>query len=436
VNEEETMRIRTVVNNVLFGSLFLVLVISLVAVLNFRSQSTSQSPFVLQAQPTLSIITPPPKPTFNPTEIAEENIPVPTPALVVIPPEIKAKAGVTTLHPLAAQGQASFLEWSPDSSLALVRKKAQDYTFVQFANGAGIHGDVGDLWVVDVNGNARMKVSDTAYAWLWSPDSGSILFTEPVDPKHGLEGNLFLADFKSGQTRFLAKVDLAPELDMQWLPTGHIFLSQGSSLYRINPDGTDFSVATPLQLAPLYVEGATGGSAFRICPDESKIAYNFPTEKGNELWIADLNGSNAVRIVDWVVTFEWKLDCSQLVFSAIHKYAGTGYDSSIMTVRRDGTDLEEIVPASRLDEVNSFPQWASSGDWIVYVRQVPNYSAGWQEFQIWKIAPMSRETTLLVEHAGQIPYLSTDGRWLAFNTYVARRPDMLNAFIAEIDLGK
>lgn len=433
------MQIKRAASNVLSIVLFLTLVIVL-ASLFFKAQSGASSPVVLsglqQPTPTPFPFNPlPPTPTPNPTEIAEENLPVPTLPLTVISPEAHVDVGVTDLRPLAQQ-ESMFLGWSPDSSLALVRRKSQNYTLVQFANGAGVQGTIGDLWVVDINGNDVMKVSDIAYAWLWSPDSKSVLFSEPANPQGGSEGNLIVADLSSGQARSIAKIELVPWLNMQWLPTDRIYLSQGSSLYRISPEGADFSAATPLQLAPLYVEGATGGSTFRICADESKIAYNIPTQEGNELWIANLDGSDATRVIDWVSYFEWKPDCSQLVFSSIHKYAGTGFDSSIMTVGRDGKNPQEVVAVSQRDEVNSFPQWASSGDWIVYVRQVPDYSMGWQEYQIWKVTPDGSRATLLVEHAGPIPYISADGRWLAFNTYVARRPDILSAFVAQIDLSK
>lgn len=376
------LQIKRAASNILSIALFLILLAVLIFLI--KAQLGANSRVVLSGlqQPTptpFPFNPPPPTPTPNPTEIAEENLPVPTLPFTVISPEVQVEAGVTNLRPLAQQ-ESVFLGWSPDSQ--------------------------------------------------------SVLFSEPANPQGGAEGNLIVADLSSGQTRPLAKIELVPWLNMQWLPTGHIYVSQGPSLYRINPDGTDFSVATPLQLAPLYIEGATGGSAFRRCSDESKITYNIPTQEGNELWIANLDGSDAIQVADWVSYFEWEPDCSGLVFSSIHKHPGTGFDSSVMTVGRDGKNPQEVVAVSQRDEVNSFPQWASSGDWIVYVRQVPDYSMGWREYQIWKVAPDGSKASLLVKHAGQIPYVSANDRWLAFNTYVARRPDRLNAFVAQIDLSK
>lgn len=423
------MSLKTTTGNLVLIVVALVMLVGLIALFSSQTTNVQTAAPASPESTSMPIITPPPSPTFNATEIAEENMPVPTLPLTVIPPEAREDAGVTNLHPLLSQDQATLLSWSPNSSVALIRKNIQDYSLTSF-----IQGTIGDLWIVDVNGNELMKVSETAFSWLWSPDGNSVLFSEPLDLDGGLEGNLRIADLNSGQSQIIAQIELVPPFNMQWLQAGHILLSQGASLYRINSDGTDFSMVTPLQLVPLYAEGTTGGSAFRICSDESKIAYTLPGEDSNELWIANFDGTNAVRVSDWVTDFEWKPDCAQLVFSHIRKYQGTGYESSIMVVDRDGENPQEIVPASQSDEVNSFPQWVSPGNWIVYVRRVPNYSIGWLEYEIWKIAPDGSQATLLVKHAGQIPYLSNDGHWLAFNTYVTRRPDTLNAFVAALIL--
>lgn len=435
------MQVKRAISNVALIAIFLILLVSLIAIFNSQAGTNPQTASRgLQQSTPLPIITPPPSPTFNPTEIAEENLPAITPVVTPVQPEIEASSGGSNLRPLVTGEQVIFLGWSPDSSLALIQKKSQDYTLVQFEGGAGIHGTIGDLWVVDANGKTLTKVSDIAQAWAWSPDSQSVLFTEPTNLKGGLEGNLLAIDLKSEEIRSIAKIELVPGFNIQWLSTDRIFISQGSSLYRANLEGKGLSlVSESLLLTPLSA-GTSGASTFRICPDESKVAYTVPSENGNELWIANINGLDAIKAADWVSYFEWKPDCTELVFSSIHKYQGTGYDSNIMIVGRDGKNLREIVPASQPDETNDFPRWTSSGDWIIYSKRVPLFDPnGRLEFQIWKVDPKGEKNSILVKHAGVYPELSADGHLLAFNAQTASvmdgTPNTMNAFVVEIDLG-
>lgn len=369
-----------------------------------------------------------------------------------IPPEIEAKAGVTNLRPFVAQEHRLFLGWSPDGTLALVRKKIQNYDYVvhQYTQGFGAHATLGDLWVVDANGKDRMKISDAVGVWAWSPDSKAVLFTEPIDPKGDSDAYLLMAYLDSGQIQRIAQTDefVTGSPNIQWLPTGHIFFRRGDSLYRINPDGTGESVATSLHFVSVFAEDKQGnpvpGTGFSMCPDESKIAYTLASKDDpftSDLWIANLDGSDAVRIIDFTPEFEWKPDCTQLVLSHERKYQGTGYDSNIMIVDRDGKNLKEVVSVSEPDEANFSPRWAGTGDWIIYLKRVPHFDPnGRLEIQIWKVDPNSGKTSRLVQHAGWAPYLSPDGHWLAFNAQIAatidNTPDTLNAFIVQVDLSK
>jgi len=450
------MSIKRTANNALLAALLLVFVAGLVFI--FRSQVGTNSRTAAkdsQEATLLPALTPPPSPTLNPTEIAEQNR-TPVPFIVTpIPPEIssevKASGAVFNLRTFADQDPFLFAGWSPDGSLALVRRKIQvdDYLVNQYAAGFGTHATLTDLWVIDTEGNYRMKLSDAAVAWAWSPDSKSVLFTEPVNPKGGVDVYLMIASLDSGQIDSIATADFIAGEDLsnlQWLPTGHIFFSRGDSVYRINPDGTSLSAATPLQLLPHYTEDEQGspvpGSAFKVCPDESKIAYTLLSEKGsNTLWIANLDGSDAAQVAELPPSFEWKPDCSQLVFASIHKYPGTRYESNIMIVDRDGKNPKEVVPVSEPDEVNDFPRWIDNTNWIIYSKRVPGFDPnGRLEIQFWKVDPISNKATPLVQHAGWIPYLSTDGRWLAFNAQVTSNydltPNTMNAFVAQIDPAK
>jgi Tol biopolymer transport system component len=353
-------------------------------------------------------------------------------------PEAKADAGVANLHLLSDKASVMFMGWSPDGSLALVGKIVRDHLINNV-----VSLSLSELWIVDANGEIRMKVSDAAGVGTWSPDGQQVLFTEPVDSKGGGDANLLVADVISGQIQPIATGDLASGLipNIEWLPTGHIFFGHGTSLYRVDPDGTNLSSANSLQFTPL-VDKEESQDRFRgghisVCPDESKIAYTLPQKDApwiSELWIANGDGTNAVRVIDSVPDFAWKPDCTQLAFTHIRKYEGSGYESSIMLVDRDGQNMKEIVPASQSDETNQFPQWTSSGQWIVYTKRVPYFDSHgwWLEYQIWKVDPNTRKGTLLIEHGGPKPYLSTDDQRLAFNAQV--EPDVLNAYVAEIDL--
>jgi len=449
------MRIKAVVSNTLFIAFSLILVLGLIAILSAQTRPGGQSAAAPQQQPTLQILTPPPRPTFNPTEIAEENMPAVAPVVTPVPPEMAIGAGVSNLRPFVAQEHRLFLGWSPDGTLSLVRKKIQNHDYVvhQYKQGFGSHATLGDLWVVDANGKDVMKISDAVGTWAWSPDSKALLYTEPVDPKGGSDGYLLVVHLDSGEVSRIAQTDDFRTSDenlsgIQWLPTGHIFFSRGGSLYRINPDGIDLSVVTPLHIVSTHEEDEQGnpipGTAYSVCSDESKIAYTLVSKDNPmipDLWIANLDGSEAVRVIDSTPDFEWNPDCTQLALSHGHTYPGTRYDMNIMVVDRTGKNLKDIVPVSQPDEINDHPRWASTGDWIIYSKRVPVYDPnGRLEIQLWKVDPNGGKAAQLMQHAGWISYLSPDGRWLAFNAQIGSvidgTPDTMNAFIVQVDLSK
>ena len=297
------MQIKKAIGNVTFVVILFALATGLITILSSRATPGSLSASAPTPWPTLRIITPPPSPTFNPTEIAEEHMPAVAPIVTPVVPEVVGSVGVNAnLRPFVVQEHRLFLGWSPNSSLALVRKKFQNYDYVvhQYSQGFGSHAMLGDLWVADVNGKDLMKVSDAVGSWTWSPDSKALLYTESVDPKGGSDGYLLVIHLDSGQVQRIAQTDDfgTSEGDLsgiQWLPTGHIFFKRGGALYRINPDGTGLAVASPLHIVSTHEEDQQGnpipGTAFNVCPDESKIAYTL-TGKANplipDLWIANL----------------------------------------------------------------------------------------------------------------------------------------------------
>jgi hypothetical protein len=67
-----------------------------------HARPASQSASAPVVQPTLRFITPPPSPTLNPTEVAEENMSAIAPIVTPIPLEMAIDAGVSNLRPFVA----------------------------------------------------------------------------------------------------------------------------------------------------------------------------------------------------------------------------------------------------------------------------------------------------------------------------------------------
>lgn len=196
---------------------------------------------------------------------------------------------------------------------------------------------------------------------------------------------------------------------------GPIYYSDGSELYARSPEGGVSSIASGF--APL------------LSPDGTRLSFLRPTTDGDELWVADPDGSNAHALnvgrpdIDW---FEWApsgnhavvvlvsqpsvlmlvpvdgsapvshdlgVEIDQPVFrpatgSHIAFLGKEGPDHGIYLVNPDGTNLQmlDLDPGFQLDENYEINKccyfwamsWSPTGDRLLYttLEPAPGSSAG------------------------------------------------------------
>jgi Tol biopolymer transport system component len=144
-----------------------------------------------------------------------------------------------------------------------------------------------------------------------------------------------------------------------WAPDGSmiVFSSDGGEypsqqgIYVVRPDGSGLRRIVAL---PRDVPDAVWLDAPRISPDGRHVAYVFirggrdtPHMWAGEvdsLWVADIDGSNAHRVVPWgthVGDADWSPDGTRLVFETTQQHLGNA--PSVMVVDADGGNRHTLT---------------------------------------------------------------------------------------------
>lgn len=171
--------------------------------------------------------------------------------------------------------------------------------FSELRQPGGVNGPIFDLFVADVsNPHPTRLVEEAAHLANWSPDGKRLLYgivSKDKDPDAGWRGTSWTIDLATKEKRKLP-VPETDEVD-DWSPRGdwlvtvsdrHPPFGSGYQLYVMHSDGTGERRLT---------QGAGLNVYPRFSPDGNRIVYDHQRRGEDSLWIVDVDGSNARRIM-------------------------------------------------------------------------------------------------------------------------------------------
>jgi Tol biopolymer transport system component len=276
--------------------------------------------------------------------------------------------------------------FSPDGKwLAFVRA-------VDFSNG--------DIYLLSLSsGDFRRLTFDKTWkrSIAWAPDSREILYSSERFWRIPIEGGAPRAIAMGDQ--MIGKIAVAPHGNrlayVSYTATASLWrmdLAPSGSLKR--PTRTEFAPSTRDQDDPQY------------SPDGRRIAFLSGRSGTYEIWTADANGDNLMRLTDLKHTGSpaWSPDGTEIAFDT--RING---NPDIWAVHADGGAPRRIT--ERLDE-DVVPSWSHDGKWIYFAS---NRSG---TFQIWKAQAAGEspsQPAVQVTSGGGFHAIETgDGKYLYF----------------------
>jgi Tol biopolymer transport system component len=235
-------------------------------------------------------------------------------------------------------GQAiSEHRWSPDGRMIAyvdVRQMGEDA--------------VEDLWVIQADGTGKVRLTEDAFNFSWSPD-GRLVYTSEADLAD-VHLRVINAD-GSGNARLTSQAAFQPA----WSPDGTriAFVTlDAKDLFVINPDGTGEQSLT---------QGLSENDAPAWSPDGSRIAFGTtPTVPGPDMQIAVMNRDGSGKILltgspGFDFQPAWSPDGTKIVFTRSEPSG----DSEIHVMNSDGSN--EINVSNRPESFESGPDWNGQG---------------------------------------------------------------------------
>jgi Tol biopolymer transport system component len=154
-------------------------------------------------------------------------------------------------------------------------------------------------------------------------------------------------------------------------------------------------------------------------PDEERVVFTSSRTGHSEVWVADAQGRDALRVTSHGETGaigspRWAPDGKSIAFN-FEKH-GEDRLSKIYVVGASGSGLRQVTTAAYVDFV---PSWSRDGRWIYFSS---NRSGEWQ---VWKVPAQGEEganARQVTRGGGFGPIESTDGRYV----YFARRRSQLS----------
>jgi Tol biopolymer transport system component len=147
------------------------------------------------------------------------------------------------------------------------------------------------------------------------------------------------------------------------------------------------------------------GPGPQISPDGMKLAYMSDRSGTMEIWVSDLDGSNALQLtaIGSAGTPRWSPDSRSIVFDASGRNG-----TAIYVVGLQGGAPRLLMPNNSGKESAVCPSWSRDGKWIYFA------SARGGKFQVWKVPAEGGRPVQMTKHGGHAPLASSDRKYIYY----------------------
>ena len=291
--------------------------------------------------------------------------------------------------------------WSPDGNrIAFVRYTKPPH-LLSYPEYSVQDQKSGEIYVMDADGRNQRRLTNNRvadYYPVWSPDSEQVFFVRGGE-------ELYVIDVDTGRER---QVLVRGDQRGDWLggsfgisPDGQTLIYVGthsgprtvSRIYLTNVDGTRTRPLIQEHLIEEYAEDLyvpwRWFSEPRFSPDGKRVAFTWTTGEFDLLWnlhVVDTDGSNPHLLVTNygapLVSWDW-LSPDRIAFIPDNTYgfyptidpasptrkAHGRFDSSVWTIRRDGSDLQQAIGSPDLTDFCDEDDFSRYMEWLAENRQ-------------------------------------------------------------------
>ncbi len=349
------------------------------------------------------------------------------------------KIQVVGERPVDPTGNAIFLGWSPKGDKILFRKSSFIYIFSR--NARGEEGLIGDLWIIDVNGSGRRLIAKAVGTWSWSLDGKYLAYSAPALAE-GTQGNLYVVDTTTFQEKKLSTITFTTLPPLQWLPSDELTFLRNGYIFAIRLDGTGERQLNNIYLTPPGLSDAYSRPRYRgqyqVSPNGKRIAYWNTTFEDSPLWLANIDGSGAVKITDNGGAYGWSPDGMTLAFwIAVQKR------SEIWLVNADGTNPRRGVGPTADSEFTMEPAWSPDGQVLAFIRMYqPSYDVRTPQpipplkYELWIMNRDSTQVRILYDKVEDTLRWAPHGLAIGFNRSSDKKFSSINAFVITLSLSQ
>jgi Tol biopolymer transport system component/DNA-binding winged helix-turn-helix (wHTH) protein len=249
----------------------------------------------------------------------------------------------------------------------------------------------------------RLTNDQSAANPVWPHDGRHILYVSGDGIRPSELRMMNLSGSGGPQPVPLRRDDIIPQLSL----SHHLVYSRHSSdtnIYRAEVPSKG-QPASQLHGLPL-ISSTFDDSGPRFSPDGKKIAFGSNRSGPGEIWIADADGSNPMKLTSFggplVGVLNWSPDSQRLVF-----HARPGGQADLFTIPASGGEPKRLT-ADRADDAS--PSYSHDGRWIYFTSMRSGQA------EVWKMPAGGGEATRLTWGGGLRPLECPDGK----NIYYSR----------------
>lgn len=257
-----------------------------------------------------------------------------------------------------------------------------------------------DLYTIDIDGSNEQRLTFdnmNMNSYVWSTNSNYIYFSSNA----GGGNQLWRISASGGRpTLFLLSES---DIGLPSASSGNEKLAYVKDDFDVNiwKLEAEDNLAKP-GTKEKYIASTKWDMHPNMSPDGSKIAFTSNRSGSYEVWVADRDGLNLVKLTSFEQSLSgsprWAPDNETIVFDARSRGQADIYMINIherIPVRLTDTEHNEVGAS-----------WSSNGQWIYYSS---NLTGNWE---IWKMSPEEKEPTQVTFNGGMGALESVDGAYL------------------------